>query len=326
MDSATAPEARVQYGLIPNTANSNEAQAELLDTFELRPGPSDVTSYHDFSTLQIAFDDVWTRIFDGELEALGRELYREYVGLLDFLDYDPDTADRPISTLDDLTWLIGEIRHLSRMTQTSLPTGDPGRPGQGGGDSHTPQGAEKLKNDAGDWIDKNLPGGRAVLAGGTLGISELVLWLIGESAKFGRKEPLIWDDLVNDRSLPRGDRIEASVEPAAVDAGSFDLVLWTDISKKKEVAFQVFDEAAQKPVNAYKVANYSGEVVNHSITSAPTWYKDHQVIPYRLVTNKCTLEFASEETPTLILGRYILGDLDKIVPDGGRLVLYWKDS
>ena len=36
--------------------------------------------YHDFNTLQIAFDDVWTRVFDGELEGLGRELYREYVG------------------------------------------------------------------------------------------------------------------------------------------------------------------------------------------------------------------------------------------------------
>ena len=69
----------MEYGLIPNGADSNNAQAGLLDTFELRPGPSDVTSYHDFSTLQIAFENVWTQIFDGELEALGRKVYREYV-------------------------------------------------------------------------------------------------------------------------------------------------------------------------------------------------------------------------------------------------------
>ena len=197
MGPATAPEARLEYGLIPNSANSNEAQAELLTTFQLRPGPTDVTSYHDFSTLQIAFDDVWTRIFDGELEGLGRELYREYVGLLDFLDYDPDTADRPISSLDDLAWLIGEIRDLSRFTQTSLQ--DRRRPGRRRRHRRAPQDAKNLGKEAGDWIDKNLPGGRAVLAGGTLGISELVLWIIEGGGELGRKDPLIWDDLCNDR-------------------------------------------------------------------------------------------------------------------------------
>ena len=69
---------------IPNTADDDAVQSRILETFELRPGASDVTSYHDFHTLQIAFQHVWTRIFDGELESLGRELYREYVKLKDF--------------------------------------------------------------------------------------------------------------------------------------------------------------------------------------------------------------------------------------------------
>ena len=323
MGTATSPEARLEYGLIPNSADSNEAQAHLLTTFQLRPGPTDVISYHDFNTLQIAFEDVWTRIFDGELEALGRQVYREYVGLLDFLGYDPDTADPPISSLDDLAWLIGEIRALSRITETSLP----GRDGGGVGTSHGgPKDAKNLGEEAGDWLDKNLPGGRAVLAGGTLGISELVLWIMREAASLGRKDPLIWDDLLHDRVLPRRDRIEGSVEPAAVAPGNIDLVLWTDISHKKEIAFQVWDEASQKPRNEVRVANWAGETVNHSITGVPTWYKDHKLVPTRLLTSRSVLEFASEETPTVNLGRYVLGDLDKIVADGGRLVFYWKDS
>jgi len=323
MDPATAPEARLAYGLIPNGANSNEAQAHLLETFQLRPGPTDVTSVHDFSTLQIAFEDVWTRILDGELEALGRQLYREYVGLLDFLGYDPDTAARPISSRDDLAWLIGEIRALSRITQSSLPGG--GADG-GGTDGNTPKDANRLKEDAGKWLDENVPGGRVILAGGTLGISELVLWLIGESATFGRKDPLIWDDLVNDRTLPRGDRIEGSVEPGVVAPGNFELVLWTDLTNRKEIAFQVWDQGSQKPRNEERVGNWKGEIVNHSGTGKPTWYVDRALISSALLDGKCVLEFASEERPGLALGRYILGDLDKIVADGGRLVFYWKDS
>jgi hypothetical protein len=322
MGPATAPEERLKYGLIPNSADSNEVQAHLLDTFRLRPGPSDVTSYHDFSTLQIAFEDVWTTLLDGELEVLGRQLYREYVGLLDFLGYDPDTADRPISSLDDLTWLIGEIRALSGITQTSLPGGDAGGVGA---DNNVPKDAHTLGKDVGNWVDKNVPGGRPGLAVGTLGISELVLWLISESATFGRKEPLIWDDLVNDRTLPRGDRIEASVEHSVVGAGDFELVLWTDISNRKEIAFQVWDQGSQKPRNEVRVANWVGETVNHSGTGKPTWYVDRKLIPFRLLDAKCVLEFASEETPGVALGRYLLGDLDKIVADRGRLVFYWKD-
>ena len=93
MNSATSPEERLAYGSmpkIPNTADQDESQKAILTTFELRPGPSDVTSYHDFHTLQIAFQHVWTRIFNGELETLGRELYREYVKLKNFGGFTTD--------------------------------------------------------------------------------------------------------------------------------------------------------------------------------------------------------------------------------------------
>lgn len=312
----------MEYGLIPNGADSNNAQAGLLDTFELRPGPSDVTSYHDFSTLQIAFENVWTQIFDGELGALGRQVYREYVGLVDFLGYDPATADRPISSLDDLTWLIGEIRRLSQLAQDVLPPG-----GGAVGTTNIPKDANTLGKDAGDWVDKNLPGGRPGLAVGTLGISELVLLFLREAGNFGKKPALRWDDLVNGRRLEGNDRIVATVERNVVDAGQFDLVLRTDaFSHKKAVVFQVLDEGSQKFINVKGVYNYDPTTRTlYDSNNRPEFYEhDVRIDTSNLATG--LLEFDSEESATVGLGRYVLGDLDKIVPDGGRLTLYWTDS
>ena len=325
MEPATAPEARLEYGLIPNGADSNTAQAHLLETFQLRPGPSDVTSYHDFSTLQIAFESVWTKIFDGELEALGRDVYREYVGLVDFLGYDAAKADRPISSLDDLTWLIGEIRSLSQIAQDGLPLGGGGHAGDGGQGGGTKD-ANTIANGFEDVLE-SLPGGRVGTAIGTLGISELVLLLMKDAATWGKKAALRWDDLVNGRTLPRGDRITGSVDEAVVESGNVQLVLWTDISNRKEIAFQDWRDRSQKPVNLVRVANFSPktEIINHSGTGRPTWYKHAELIPSNLLADGL-LEFASEQTPGLAQGRYVLGDLDKIVADRGRLTFYWQDS
>ena len=40
------------------------------------------------NSLQIAFRHVWTEVFDTELEALGKELYQEFVKLKDFSGLD----------------------------------------------------------------------------------------------------------------------------------------------------------------------------------------------------------------------------------------------
>ena len=122
MGSATAPEARLEYGSmpgIPNTADNDAVQSRILQTFELRPGASDVTSYHDFHTLQIAFQHVWTRLFDGELESLGRELYREYVKLKDFSG--STDGDLQVSTVDDLRRLMTEVKKLSQIVEDDIP-------------------------------------------------------------------------------------------------------------------------------------------------------------------------------------------------------------
>ena len=321
MGSATAPEGRLQYGLIPNGSDNQDAQAGLLETFELRPGPSDVTSYHDFSSLQLAFADVWARVFDDELESLGREVYREYVGLKDFLGYDPAKAERPISSLDDLAWLIGEIRTLSQIAQDIVPGDGSGSQALG---TNVPKGSSNLEKDAENFVN-SLPGGRVGAAVATLGISELVLWFINESANFGKKPPLLWDDLVNGRTLQRGDRIIGAVENAVVPAGMVVVKLRTEFSRKKEVGLEILDRASNKFLPFATVANFGNNVDTLSDAAGqPQFYEQEKAVPTALLPS-ILLEFSSQEEVNL-LGRYVLGDLDKIIPDRGRLTLFWKDT
>ena len=181
MRSATAPEDQPVFAPIPTGERTDTAQAALLETFELRPGASDVPSYHEFNTLQIAFEHVWTQIFDGEIESIGRELYKEYVGLKDFLGYDaPDTT---ITTVDDLRRLMGEIKELSQSAQTDLPSDLGGNP--------TPD--EKPKS-AGDLENAKKTG---AIVGGivTGGLIALVAWAVDEISRAGQKPVLHWADV-----------------------------------------------------------------------------------------------------------------------------------
>jgi hypothetical protein len=52
-----------------------------VNSFELRSGPSDVTSYHDFNNLVIAFDHVWAEVFDDRLREIASEIYQHYFAL-----------------------------------------------------------------------------------------------------------------------------------------------------------------------------------------------------------------------------------------------------
>ncbi len=84
-----------------------------------RSSPSDVKSHYDFNTLQIAFAHVWTQIFDGQLDSLGRELYHKYVELKDFAG--STAPDLEISTLADLKKLIEKVKSLTAFTDDSMP-------------------------------------------------------------------------------------------------------------------------------------------------------------------------------------------------------------
>lgn len=79
MRNATAPEERVVFGVDPRATTQDLQKA--IESFELRTGPADVTSSHDFHDLQIAFRHVWTELFDGHLKSLGQKLFAEAVRL-----------------------------------------------------------------------------------------------------------------------------------------------------------------------------------------------------------------------------------------------------
>lgn len=114
--------------VLPPPAAGGEHAVQNL---ELRTGPADVTAYHDFNSLQIAFDHVWAELFDQGLDALGRQFYHAYVGLLDFVglkrdaDGNPLDADgrplKPVTSIDDIVKLIQDASMLSAVTSASTP-------------------------------------------------------------------------------------------------------------------------------------------------------------------------------------------------------------
>jgi hypothetical protein len=306
VDSATAPETRPRFDVIPTGERTDATQAQILKTFSLQPGPSDVTSVHDFNVLRIAFEHVWTRIFDDEVESLGRELYREYVGLKDFVGY--DAPDFPITTIDDLRRLMGEIKDLSQIAQAGVP------PAIGGGTQGTTQSPKSS-----DDLENDLRGAGAVATGG---LSLLVEYAIREIGKAGQKPVLTWDDVDGD-VLNRGDRIKATVVDNVAAPGTVELVLLTDSnSHKKEFAFQTYVQETGQFVNVAFVTNYTNgaQFVDGGQHLRGTGTIQTSAIPIGMI------EFASEETATIALGRYVLGGLGDRLKDRSRVTFYWTDN
>jgi hypothetical protein len=118
METATSPESYLRYS-ISDRAKQSDVEKSIA-TFQLRSGPSDVTSYHDFYNLQIAFQSIWTEMFDGQLGTLGKELYREYVKLKQFSGVD-DGVDPAINTVSDLEDLLNSIKEFTKQTAENIP-------------------------------------------------------------------------------------------------------------------------------------------------------------------------------------------------------------
>jgi hypothetical protein len=301
MRSATAPETRLEYGSmpgIPNTADKDAVQSRILQTFELRPGASDVTSYHDFHTLQIAFQHVWTRLFDGELESLGRGLYREYVKLKDFSG--STDADLRVSTVDDLRRLMAEVKKLSQIVEDDIPgdlRGDGGTATRNG-----TKGSAELSD-----------GAKFGIGVATGGLSWLLDWALEAFSQTGKKPIIKWAEFPGPWP-PRQDKIEVSFATAVVPAGHVEIVLKTDYgSHIKIIEFEPWDVVGNQFVHGPQISN-AGHV--GSVTLA---LRTSQIAAG-------VLEFASEESTGLNLGRYVLGNLPEKLKDGTRVTFYWKDN
>ena len=117
MATATSPESKLAFN-VSSRSDRKETQKHI-DTFELRDGASDVTSFHDFTSLHIAFRHVWAEIFDGRLTEMGQLLYAGYVRLSDMTYRDP--RYKAIKTVDDLKRLMAEIRNLLGNKQIVTP-------------------------------------------------------------------------------------------------------------------------------------------------------------------------------------------------------------
>ena len=115
MELVTSPEEELRVA-VRRRANPEDRNT-ALQTFELRDGPADVTSYHDFSTLKIAFQPVWTELFDGRLKSMAEGLYQKYVQLKTFAGL-PGAAggtgeqDEPVETPAEVVDLIEKTRRL----------------------------------------------------------------------------------------------------------------------------------------------------------------------------------------------------------------------
>jgi hypothetical protein len=306
MNSATAPEFRPRFDVIPTGEREDKTQAELRDTFSLRPGASDVESVHDFNVLRIAFEPVWTRIFDGEAESLGRELYKEYVGLKDFLGY--DAPDISITTIDDLRRLMAEVKELSQIAQAEVPATLGGTPGT----TDPSKSSDDLEDAA-----------RTVGAVATGGLSILVEWAIREFGRIGQKPVLTWDD-VDGGVLARGDRITATIAYDAVPDGLVEIVLLTDTSSHiKKAAFQTYVEQTGKFANVAFVQNTAKNTTDRN---GVQYFVDSNTFASSLL-ERGMIEFASEQTSALDTpGRYVLGKLGDKLRNRARVTFYWKDN
>jgi hypothetical protein len=292
MESATAPEAELVYRKIPNSADEDEAQKTILDSFELRKGPTDVTSYHDFHTLRIAFEHVWTEIFDGQLESLGRELYARYVELKDFTG--SSTPDPTISTLADLRRLIEEVKSLANFTAVAMP----GNPNGSAGLS--PQTQPTTPKDWTDFAKLFFPD---PLSGALLD------WF---KNLFAGKQTITWSSF----PLPmRGETINVYFEEQAVAEGEVEIVLGPlDQEPWKMIHFREFDGSGNLQ-SEFQVSNDTRDVGIY-----------HGSLPlYTGQLRYALLEFHGETDSVVRAHRsyYLLANLGERIKDRMRVRFLW---
>ncbi|MCA9734978.1 MAG: hypothetical protein H6696_14820 [Deferribacteres bacterium] len=121
MDRATSAETQVRFEK-PQDPSAKDI-SETVGKIEFGGGATDVTAYHDFYNLQIAFEHVWTEIFDGNVAAAGRVLYNQWVQFKNVasgmgIAVDEDITD--VETLDDLKALMSSVEALNAQLDETV--------------------------------------------------------------------------------------------------------------------------------------------------------------------------------------------------------------
>lgn len=78
-ERTTSPEGEIHFNT-PSRTTAEQLEHER-NAFQLRGGPADNASFHDFHQLQIAFENVWQEIFDNGVNKIASELYEKIVQL-----------------------------------------------------------------------------------------------------------------------------------------------------------------------------------------------------------------------------------------------------
>ncbi|BCY09112.1 hypothetical protein [Actinoplanes sp. L3-i22] len=295
MGSAMSPEGPLAFN-VPDRSDGARVTRHI-DTFELRDGPSDVTSYHDFSSLQIAFEHVWTEVFDGRLRTLGEDLYHQYVLLKQITG--TDDGDRRISTLDDLSQLLAEIRELSRMVPEEEADASAGTGGDATNGNDVVSGIARTALEADPLKDIPKPI-RAVADPGGFLIRSLLDIAAG-------KDQITWASFAG--PLRQGDVIRVDIQPNAVPAGSVEIVVRNT------------DDTWWWKGIEFTEAGAAGQVLDDRqiSTDGPSSLR---VRPAQLRNG--VLEFQKRNT---ILndhtGFYLLGKLDERLKDRARVTFTW---
>jgi hypothetical protein len=313
IESMRTPESPVAFNVAPR-ADMRDLQRSIA-TFELRSGPSDVTSYHDFTSLRIAFEGVWTELFDAQLGTLGRQLFEESVKLKSFAGVDPATDS--VETLDDLKRLIDEVRGLAQITIEATPGTL-----RAGGDSAA--GAVSQATTAVDIA-------KGVLLGGPTGDKTVdtilnpggaVIEAIGNL--LAGKPQLTWDSFPGPLPVAH-DVITVRFEPDVVPAGTVEIVIENGPQAWwwKGIEFREFDTRGTV-VSDFRISNDprdSGVWDSTSFNRLPL---------YTTQLANGVLEF-QKAAPGIGVGihtgYYLLADLPARITDRMRVTFRWeKDS
>lgn len=74
-----APETELRYQAAERA--SLDTIDKNISAFEVKGGPADEVAFHDFYDLRMAFEHVWSELFDSEISRAGQTLYRAWVHL-----------------------------------------------------------------------------------------------------------------------------------------------------------------------------------------------------------------------------------------------------
>jgi len=93
---------------------------QTLDELVLSSGPANVTSYHDFHSLQIAFRDIWTEAFDPTVKVKAGRAYELAVQHFEKhnLDFDSFAELRELRDIQDL---IDGVENSVNFTEETVP-------------------------------------------------------------------------------------------------------------------------------------------------------------------------------------------------------------